>query len=223
MNLSRKPEIVVHYQRLRAASRVLSSKVRDATRSLEFDFLKAARKMTLPVQGRTLIFDDETETAAFMDFYLHEFRKGGRRLLDCCDPVAMGLSTDERDLLEAHRLAGTSLFEVVSVNSNIAQVRLSNLLSPDQPEVLLSDISMSKSSAAVGRALLFLRIVACQGIEMTSGSLFTFSSVHRERLLEEYARRMETVPPGERSQRRSIFFYQRFREFGAGQAFDTPE
>lgn len=222
MTLSRQPEIIEHYKRLRATSRVLTHKVLDATRSLEFDMVKAAKKMTLPVAGRTLIFDGETESTALMDFYLHEFRKGGRRVLDCCDPVAMGLSGDERDLLEAHRLARTSLFEFVAADTKKAQVRLGNLLSPDQPDVMLSDIPMSRMGENAGRALLFLRVVACQGIEMSSGSLFCFLRLHRERLLGEYARRMETVAAGEGSERRFIFFFQRYREFGEEQEFETP-
>jgi len=222
MTLSREPETVAHYRRLRAASRVLSSKVQVATRSLDFDPIKAAKKMTIPVKGRTLIFDGEMETAALMDFYLHEFQKGGRCPLQCCDPVAMRLSADERDLLEAHMAARTSLFKVVAVEPGIAQLQLSDVLSPGQPDVMLSDIAMSQMGAATSEVLLFLRVVACQGIRMSSGCFFAFSTLHRQRLLDAYARRMETVPPGEQSQRRFIFFFQRHREFGEEQAFATP-
>jgi hypothetical protein len=57
--------------------------------------LRAAKKLTIPIQSGTLVFDGETATSALMDFYMHEFFKGGRRMVDCCDPVAAGLSQKE--------------------------------------------------------------------------------------------------------------------------------
>ena len=75
MRILGQPSIIDDYKRLRAASQVLVSKLRDAVPPFEFDIVKAAKKLTIPTQGRTLIFDEgETETAALMDFYLHEFR-----------------------------------------------------------------------------------------------------------------------------------------------------
>ena len=223
MKLFRQPETVESYKRLRAASRGLVTKVHKAIRAFDFDMLKAAKKMTLPLRDRTFVFNDELEMAAFMDFYIHEFHKGGRRIIESCDPATMEITADQRDLLEAHRLAETSLFEIVALDPAKAQVHFRNILSPDRPDVILSDISMSRMGEAAATGLLFFRVVACQGIQMSSGSFFAFSPIHRERLLDGYARRMKTVPADEVSERRFIFFYQRHREFGAAQALDTPE
>jgi len=222
MGLFSRNDSVARYKHLRAVSLGLPSKVLAATRALDFDMLKAAKKLTLPVSGRTLIFDGEAESAALMDFYFHEFRKGGRTLLDCCDSDTMVLSADERDLIEAHRQARTSLFEVTETKPREAQIRLRDVLDPDQPDVMLSDISMSSMGDISGKLLLFVRVVACQGIEMSSGIFFPFAPRHRTRLLDGYAGRMKTVPAGERSERRFIFFFQRHREFGEGQEFATP-
>jgi hypothetical protein len=205
---------VAHYRRLRAAGRELISKVNSATRHLDFDAVKAAKKMTLPVRERTLIFEGETEQSAFMDFYLHEFRAGGRCLLDACDAGAMGLSADERDLLDAHRASRTSLFEVIAIDARKAQIQLRDLLEPDRPAVLLADIALSQMGDLARGVQFFLRVVACRGIEMSSGSFFIFAAAHRQRLLESWASRMRTVAPPDLAGRRFIFFYQRNREFG---------
>ncbi len=219
MRLFRSSDPIESYKRLRATGRELVPKILKATRDSGHDMLKAARKITLPVQGRTLIFDDETDQNALMDFFIHEFRAGGRRVVDCCDPEAMGLSPDERDLLEAHRHARASLFAVESVDGRNAQLRLRDLLEPQAPEVMLSDLSMSSIPEAAGELLIYTRVLACQGIEMGAGSFFGFSARHRDRLLEAHAARMESVTPGERSERTFIFFYQRHRDFGEAQAY----
>ena len=220
MNFFRRSNTIETYKRVRAAGHSLFPKINETSQSREFDMLKAAKKMTLPIQRQTIIFDGETETAALMDFFFHEFRKGGRRLIDCCQPVA--LTPDEQDVLAAHRLAQTSLFEILARDAKRAEVRLGNLLFPEQPEVILSDVSMSQTGWNLAMPLLFLRVVACQGIAMSSGSNFTFQPDQRNRLLEGYARRMETVAASEQSERRFIFFYQQHREFGVKQEFANP-
>jgi len=51
----------------------------EATRHLDFDMVKAARKMTLPTEERTFIFDSETDQNALLDFYVCEYRRGERQ------------------------------------------------------------------------------------------------------------------------------------------------
>jgi hypothetical protein len=45
----------------------MHSKVLDATRHLDFNPIRIAKRMTLPVTGRTLVFDDEVVQNAFFD------------------------------------------------------------------------------------------------------------------------------------------------------------
>jgi len=213
---------IEQYKHLRAVDRGLQTKVRDATQSLDFDILKAAKKLTIPVSGRTLVFEGEEDSTALMDFFFHEFRKGSRRLLDCCDPDAMGLSPDERDLLEAHRQGRTSLFDIVGTDGKNAQVHLRDVLAPGERDVMLTDIALSEMSEIAWQGVLFVRVLACQGIEMSSGCFFAFSREHRERLCDGYSHRMKTVPAGDVSERRFIYFFQQHREFGDAQALAEP-
>ena len=70
------------YKELRAAGKSMHSKVMAATKELGFDPIKIARRMTLPMSGRTLIFHDETAQNAFFDFWFHKYRVGGRSLVE---------------------------------------------------------------------------------------------------------------------------------------------
>lgn len=224
MGLFGRPRVIKDYQRLRAAGRELVKKVNLEVIPIEdFNIFKAAKKLTMPLQGRTIIFEEEeTEMAALMDFFLHEFRAGGRRPIDCCDPDLMELSPDERALLAAHQSARTSLYEVTGADKRTARLALKDLLEPDRPDVLLSDLSLSSCDVA-GKILMFIRVVECQGIQMTSGSFFTFSVGLRESLLQTYHARMKTVPASEKAQRAFIFFFQHHRAHGRSQAFAEPE
>ena len=220
MNIIGQPESVVRYKHLRAAGKEFIRKLHQVAMQSDFDILKAAKKLTIPVQGRTLIFEEgETDTTALADFALHDFRAGGRRPVDCCAPEAEGFSADEKALLEAHRTARTSLFDVVSIDTTSSCLRLRDVLEPGEDDVMLTDISLSSMESLPGNLLIFLRVVSCQGLQMSSGCLFGFSTRHRDRLLAEFSARMKNVPPSDLPQRRFIFFYQRHREFGEDQAY----
>lgn len=212
------PKSVQRYTHFRHVSRGLPSKVFAATRELPFDIFKAAKKLGIPVNGRTLIFDDETDQNALMDFCLHELRPNERSMVECCDLDAMGLSPDERDLLSAHCAGRTSLFDIVATDAGEAHVQLRDLLSPEQPDILLSDRSMSATRDVAGRVLIFLRVVTCQEIAMTSGCFFSYSPRHRQRLLGGYEKRKKSAPAHRLAEHRFVYFYQRYREFGEGQA-----
>ena len=50
------------YQEIRAAGKAMHSKVTKATTHLDFNPLRIAKRMTLPVAGRTLVFDGEARS-----------------------------------------------------------------------------------------------------------------------------------------------------------------
>jgi hypothetical protein len=206
---------IEHYQHLRRVDRELHTKILKETRALNFDMRKAAKKLTMPVRGGALVFEDEDgDVAAFMDFYLHEYFHAGRRMVDCVNASAAGFSGDERDLLDAHRHGEASLFEMVAVEPRTARVHLRDILAAERPDTMMTDIALSQMGELAKESLLFARVLVCQGMVMSSGCLFVFSKRKRERLLTEYACRMQTVVPAEQCQRKFIFFFQRYREYG---------
>src|SRR5947207_5260771 len=122
-----------NYKEVRAAGKSMHRKVLDATKGLKgFDPIKIARRMTLPMSGQTLIFDDETAQNAFFDFWFHEYLVEGKSLASSADPAKAGLTELELKVLEAHRRSRTSLFQIEEVFPLQHQVRMRDLLEPEQ-------------------------------------------------------------------------------------------
>jgi hypothetical protein len=86
-----------------------------------------------------LNFDGETDTTALADFYLHEMRFGGKRIVDVLADPDTELTQDERDLLAAHRNSRCSLFAIISADAVACQIELRDLLEPAVPEVALKE------------------------------------------------------------------------------------
>jgi hypothetical protein len=208
------------YQEIRAAGKAMHGKALAATRHLDFDPHRIARRMTLPVVGRTLIFDDEVAQNAFFDFWFHEYRLEGRSLVESVDPVAAGLEPLEAEVLEAHRRTRTSFFATAGVASDEPQLRLRDLLEPDQPETVLTDIGLSDSMRRLGlQVALFCRLAVVRGITMTSGFSFGFETDRAPGLLQAYRQRMKKVAPAEASEARFVFFFQKYRQLGVEQEY----
>lgn len=182
------------------------------------DIVKSARKLTLPVQGRTIVFDGELESAALADFHFYEMRFVGRRLVDLATSEALGLNADETRMLEAFRSARPGLFRIDGADPDVAAVHLTGVLPEAGEQVRLSDISLSGCSGGLAGALMYLRVIRFEGVAMSGGVFFAFPASDQERLLREHRHRMATVKRPERSLRNYIFFYRQSRQFGIDSA-----
>ena len=208
------------YQEIRAAGKAMQSKALAATGHLDFNPMRMAKRMTLPVVGRTLVFDSESAENAFLDFWFHEYRVNGKSLVESVNSVAAGLEPLEAEVLEAHCRARTSFFVKEDVLPKDHQVRLRDLLAPDHPEVLLTDMGMSESMRRSGsRLALFCRLLVVRGLAMTSGFSFGFEPEHVPGILQAYRQRMKKVAPTDVSEARFVFFFQKHRQQGVEQAF----
>lgn len=208
------------YQEIRAAGKAMQSKVLNATKDLDFNPLRIAKKMTVPLNGRTLVFDDEAAQIAFFDFWFHEYRMNGKSLVESVDPVAAGMLPLEAESLVAHCCSRTSFFEMVAVLPSERQVRLRDLLNPAGPEVLLTDYGFSSSADRLGMGLtMFCRLLEIRGVSMTSGFTFGFRSERSAGILDAYRQKMKKVPAAEVPLARFVFFFQKYRQFGEEQEF----
>jgi len=210
----KQPSNLDRYKQLRSSTKNMSSKLHRAKDGNHFDMIKAAKKLTIPVDDRTLVFDGESDMCALEDFYFHDFWVGGRRYVDFCDPLQLGLDQNENELLIAMRGNRSSLFAPSAYDDGEKTVTLKDILQPDLPDVILTDISMTKSVAAMGEILLFFRVLKCGQLQMSSGCFFGFEAKHREMLLELYKRRMVSVLAKDRAERTFIFFYQQSKKIG---------
>ena len=208
------------YQEIRAAGKAMHSKALESTRHLDFDMLRIAKRMTITVTGRTLVFDSEADQNAFIDFWFHEYRVNGKSLVESVDPVAAGLEPLEIEVLEAYRQARTSFFATEAVLPDSHQVRLRDLLEPDHPETLLTDMGLSDSMQRTGtRLALFCRRVVVRGVAMTSGFSFGFQPEHVPGILQAHRQRMKRVAPQDLSEARFVFFFQKHRQRGVEHAY----
>lgn len=184
-----------------------------------FDILEAARVLGIPTPGRTLVFEGETDVNALTDFFLHEHRVQGQTLLQCLKPASLGLTPFEAEHFAACRSARTSLFQVVEEPAG-CQVRLRDLLEPEQAEVQLTDLNLSESLRALRlQPLLFLRVLQCAGLEMSTGFFFVFDADLQARLLQSFRQKMKKVAAESWTARKFIFFFEKNRDWGEGSEY----
>jgi hypothetical protein len=189
------------YLQLRAACTSLANKVLAATQWSKAELARAARFLGLPTPGGVLVFESETNAAAFADLHMGEFRASGESLIDQFDPAGADLTPLEGAVFRAWQRSRASLFRTVKVLPDTHQVRLRDLLEPERPEVLLTDIHLSESLQRLRmETLLFLRVVEVGGICMSSGFCFVFSPVQSERLLQSFRQKMKQTPAVVRSE-----------------------
>jgi len=212
--------IMTLYQEIRAAGKAMHSKALEVTKDLDFDPVRIARRMNLPLSGRTLIFDGEAAQNAFFDFWFHEYRVNGKSLAESVDPVAAGLEPLEAEVLTAHLQARTSFWMTQAVEPLDHQVHLRNLLEPEAPEVLLTDIGLSDSLHRFRlRLALFCRLVVVRGITMTSGFTFGFQPERAPGILQAYRQKTKKLPAADLAEARFVFFFQKYRHSGEEQEF----
>jgi hypothetical protein len=223
LNLRGSPTIP-SYADLRAVGRSFVSKVLKASPRSTSDAMRAARTLGLPTPGGTFVFRDETDIVTFTDFELREFRVAGRCRLESCDPTRWELTPQENVALCAWQHSRTSLFQTVGALPESNQVRLLDLLEPERPGVLLTDINLCTSLRSIRiDVLLFLRLLEIQGITMSSGFFFAFHPSRAAHLLQSFRQSMKKVPPEDWSERKFTFFYRKYREFGEAQEYgDVP-
>jgi hypothetical protein len=208
------------YQQFRAAGKAMHSKALEATKHLDFDPIRIAKRMTLPLSGRTLLFDGEAAQNAFFDFWFAEYRLNGKRLIESVDPAAAGLEPMEVEVLCAHRQARTAFLLTEEVLPSEHQIRLRDLLEPERPEVLLTDLGLSDSMRRFRlRLALFCRLVVVRDITMTSGFTFGFMPERAPDILQAYRQKMKKMPPADLPEARFVFFFQKYRQFGEELAF----
>jgi hypothetical protein len=208
------------YQTIRAAGKAMHSKALDATRQLDFNPIRIAKRMTLPVTGRTLVFDGEVAQNAFFDFWTHEYRVDGKTLVEHVDPAAAGLNALETEVLQAARQARASFFQIEEVAPAEPRLRLRDLLEPDRPDVWLTDLGLSDSMRRFRAKLaLFCRLITVRDITMTSGFSFGFEPERVPGILQACRQKTKKVPPDALAETRFIFFFQKFQQLGIEQSY----
>lgn len=164
--------------------------------------------------------DNEPELNGLMDFIFHEFHVGGKPVLFRDVPANLNLDPLELQVLRAHRTARTSLYQSELVDLEKHQVMLRDLLTPENPLVPVTDHGFSSSVFRLGKPILmFIRVIHVAPVYMSSGFAFQFQNQFQDTLIQSYRQRMKSVAGKDIEERKFVFFYQMFRQYGMKMAF----
>ena len=177
---------------------------------------KVAQRLSIRTAGRAILVEGPEDTPVFMDYCFFEWPGAGRTLIQEFDPATLQLDAGETELLRALQAARASLFEVTGVKTSEHRILLRDVLEPQQPQVVLTDVALAQSVARVGTGLLFfLRVVTVAPYQITSGMVLVFPAARKPGLLESFRQRMKKVTPEAWSEERYAFFAEKSRSWGA--------
>jgi SEC-C motif len=191
--------LVARYKHLRLVALHLHHRL---VASLPKSAMDEAGKRLGILKGNVLTFDSEDEVAVLADFALYDVWQGGANAIErylATSPPAPG--SEEMVLLQAMRQARYSLFAVEAIEAGVG-VQVRDLL---RDEVLrLVDVSFSQS-AAIG-TVLAARVIAPEGIAMTTGAALPagmLTPANRSKFLEGVAQIGQTMDIGHLSPERA--------------------
>ncbi|MGH8017418.1 MAG: hypothetical protein ACREIA_03880 [Opitutaceae bacterium] len=206
---------VAAYKEVRAASQSWFKKIMQQPAWEAANLHRAAKKLGLPVHDRTIVFDDENDTALLMDYFLLEYRQGGKSIAESCVFAPGELTAAEAEYHQAVLASRTSLFAVTGTHDHEPMLRLRDLLEPEAAEIWLTDLGFAASIRRLSKhPLLFTRVVPVRSLHITGGFSFLFDPGQEPALVDGYRRAMWPVPVPHRSHRRTSFFLDRSRRLG---------
>jgi hypothetical protein len=208
------------YKAIRAASKTWFEKIMRHPARPHFDMVKAARNVGIDVEGNTIIFEDECESAVLMDNLLCDYRPGQNSLVESCVFEAGALAPLEAGWHQALVASRTSLFAVTEINFAASQILLRDLLLPAAPDFWITDIGFAQSFHHNKiKPLVFTRVVSLRDIHLTGGFSFLFEAKHQDKLVEGYHEAFGMTTPAQAERRRTRHFLRQNRQLGEPQAY----
>lgn len=201
------------YKKYREVGKALNHKIIDHFISLEI-MLLSGKYLSLVslVKKNALIFNNESETAALMDFAINEYKINGNSAVQLYKDSIMLKNQFEGDILEASLKSYTSLFKLTNIISQKNTLILSDLLNINCEQIELIDIGLSQTATA--SFLIFLRIVPFADFNMSGGFGFAFNNDLAEHLIKEYKHVAKRVKSSSESLKRHVAFFKLYRRYG---------
>lgn len=165
--------------------------------------INAARILEMVDEKDNIMFTDENQMGALMDFAIHEMRIDGQNAVDRYIEKYGAENEMEEKVLNALKSSYTSLFRVVNISQEKNMLFLKNLLE-DTRNTRLTDIALSKSSEP--GLLLFTRVLPFPELNMTSGASFIFEEDLEIRLTSVYKRAMKEVSENAEASKYMVFY-----------------
>jgi hypothetical protein len=173
-------------------------------------FMEAGRRLGILKDG-ILVFKDEEEPNVLMDFALHDLKPEGRSVVEAYRESNESTSSVEKEILDNMASSYTSLFKIESLSASEHILVLSDLLN-DRRGIELIDIAFSQT--AVPGLVLFIRLVAYNILNMTSGFSFIFPAEIQRNLLRRYRKHLDEARLADDPEERFVFFFKENELYG---------
>lgn len=165
--------------------------------------LNAARVLDMTDENDNIMFTDENQMGALMDFAIHEMRIDGQNAVDRYIEKYGAENEMEKKVFDALKSSYTSLYRVVNISQEKNMLFLKDLLK-DTRNTRLIDINLS--SGGDSNILLFTRILPFPELNMTSGASFIFTDDLEIRITSAYRKAIELVSEDIEANKYIIFY-----------------
>lgn len=165
--------------------------------------LNAARVLDMTDENDNIMFTDENQMGALMDFAIHEMRIDGQNAVDKYIENHGPENEMEEKVLNALKSSYTSLYRVVNVSEERNMLFLKDLLK-DTRNTRLVDINLSHTGDP--NMLIFTRVIPFPELNMTSGASFIFTDDLEIKITSAYKKSIELVREDIEANKYIIFY-----------------
>jgi len=201
------------YKNYREVGKALNHKIID--RFVDRDIILLSGKylgLVSLVKKNALIFNNESETAALMDFAINEYKINGNSAVQLYKDKGMFENQIEVDILDALLKSYTSLFKITNIISQKNTLILTDLLNINCEPIEIIDIGLSQT--AVTGFLIFLRIVPFSDFNISGGLGFAFNNDMEEYLIKKYKNLAKLAKSSSESLKRYVAFFKLYKRYG---------
>jgi hypothetical protein len=201
------------YKNYREVGKALNHKIID--RFVDRDIILLSGKylgLVSLVKKNALIFNNESETAALMDFAINEYKINGNSAVQLYKDKGMFENQIEVDILDALLKSYTSLFKITNIISQKNTLILTDLLNINCEPIEIIDIELSQT--AVAGFLIFLRIVPFSDFNISGGLGFAFNNDMEEYLIKKYKNLAKLDKSSSESLKRYVAFFKLYKRYG---------
>jgi hypothetical protein len=178
--------------------------------------LNAARVLDMTDENDNIMFTDENQMGALLDFAIHELRIDGKNAIDTYIETYGFENEMEKKVLKALRESYTSLYRIVNISEDKNMVFIKDLLQ-EVKNTRLTDIGLSKSCNT--DMLIFTRILPFEELSMTSGASFLFEAEIEPKMLALYKKTINQVIT-DKEANKYIIFYSLFKNYGLNMKYN---
>ena len=162
--------------------------------------------------GNLMVFEDENDTEALMDFMVFEKLTNHAPAYQRFYESKPKLTDLQQENLNGMINFHSSLFEVKHIDSTTHLVVFVDLLDKDKKEYLLMDVGLSRT-ASIG-LILYTRLIPIRDVYITSGLGFVFGNSLKEKLLSAISLAFFKKRRKLTSTEMFLLFYEKNRQHG---------